>query len=171
MNAIVRRVENPWLDRWIKAERSRLDVVMHPRRGGMRPVVRALRRGEAMAALLDQNQRKRGLFAPFFGRLAATDRSIAAVTSRLGIPLHVGATVRVGHGFRFRLTEFTTLRADDRVDRAVAIERLVRQINQVFEKLILAQPDQYLWMHNRYRTRPPNELANTSTVATEAGRA
>ena len=157
LHVIARRVENPYLDRLVFQGRARAGLVVHPRRGGMRPLARALKEGRDVGVLLDQNQRKRGVFVPVFGKAASTDRSAAALAFRLDRPVVVGFALREGKGFRFRMVPGGLLRPtrEERARRDVA--GFTGRIVAAMEKVIRSFPDQYLWLHNRYRTRPPGE--------------
>ncbi len=157
LHVIARRVENPYLDRLVFRGRTEAGLVVHPRRGGMRPLARALKEGKDAGVLLDQNQRKRGIFVPVFGRLASTDRSAAALAFRLGRPVVVGFALREGKGFRFRMVPGGLLRPTPGEKEGKDLEGFTRRIVEAMEKIILRFPGQYLWLHNRYRTRPPGE--------------
>ncbi len=157
VHVIARRVENPYLDRLVFQGRTRAGLVVHPRRGGMRPLARALREGKDVGVLLDQNQRKRGIFVPVFGRLASTDRSAAALAFRLDRPVLVGFALREGRGFRFRMVPGGLFRPNREERERKDLEGFTGRIVQAMEKVIRRHPGQYLWLHNRYRTRPPGE--------------
>ncbi len=157
LHVIARRVENPYLDRLVFRGRTRAGLVVHPRRGGMRPLARALKEGKDAGVLLDQNQRKRGIFVPVFGRPASTDRSAAALAFRLERPVVVGFALREGKGFRFRMVPGGLLRPSREEMEKKDLEGFTRRIVEAMEKVILRRPEQYLWLHNRYRTRPPGE--------------
>lgn len=151
VHAVGKSARNPLLDGWIVEMRRRAGIHIHPRRGGIRILSRALANGGVGAMVIDQNQRLRPVVAPFFGAPARCERSAAKLALRRGCPVVVGAVVRVGYGLRFRalLSEpLTFVRTGDRDhDLVVATTRL----NAEMEKLILQVPDQYLWIHDRYR--------------------
>lgn len=157
LHVIARRVENPYLDRLVFQGRARAGLVVHPRRGGMRPLVRALKEGRDVGVLLDQNQRKRGIFVPVFGKPASTDRSAAALVFRLARPVVVGFALREGRTFRFRMVPGGLLRPTEEEREKKDLEGFTERIVTAMEGVILRFPEQYLWLHNRYRTRPPGE--------------
>ncbi len=157
LHVIARRVENPFLDRLVLQGRERAGLVVHPRRGGMRPLARALQEGKDVGVLLDQNQRKRGIFVPVFGKPASTDRSAAALAFRLDRPVLVGFALRTGQGFRFRMVPGGLLRPGREERESRDLAGFTRRVVAAMEEVIRRYPDQYLWLHNRYRTRPPGE--------------
>jgi KDO2-lipid IV(A) lauroyltransferase len=153
-HGVARVSKNPWLQRWILGNRRNGGLVIHPRRGGIRGLARALQQGGVGMMVVDQNQRLRPVFAPFFGRLAACERAAVSLALRAGYPLVVGAALRTGPGFRFRLVAsepFVLQRTGDPQRDLVAA---VTAVNQRIEALVRQAPEQYLWIHDRYRTQP-----------------
>ncbi len=153
-HAIGRRFRNPYFDRFVFGQRERGGLFVHPRRGGVRALARAMRGGALGLQVVDQNQRLRGVAAPWFGELASCERAAATLAMRLQCPIHVGATYREGNGLRFSCVLGAAIRPQPLVRGEAEVRRLVTAINAELEKLVLARPEQYLWIHDRYRTRP-----------------
>lgn len=154
VHAIMKSTRNPLLDRWIVDNRRRAGVQIHPRRGGIRRLTRVLAEGGVSAMVVDQNQRLRPVIAPFFGAPARCERSAAKLALRRGCPVVVAGVVRVGSAMRFRAIvaePFVLRRSGDRERDLVAA---TTQINLALEELIRQAPDQYLWIHDRYRGAP-----------------
>ena len=156
-HVLTRPLKNPLVRRFIEDNRRSVGLHIHSRRGGIRAISRALESGAVGIQAVDQNQRLRGVFAPFFGKLASTERAAATLAVRKGYPMAICFCPRVGQGFRFRAEISELIRPDPTVpgeDISVAVMRLVRRINKALEDAILRYPDQYLWIHDRYRTQP-----------------
>jgi KDO2-lipid IV(A) lauroyltransferase len=153
-HVVVQSFKNPLQQKFISDNRRKTGLYLHRRRGGIRGLMKALARGCVGLQAVDQNQRRRGVFVPFFGKLASTERSAATLALRKGYPIMTGTCRRVGSGFRFKtyIDEMIYPKATGNPEEDV--KRLARQINERLEKHILAAPDQYLWIHDRYRTRP-----------------
>lgn len=154
-HGVARVSKNPLLQQWILDNRQRGGLHIHPRRGGIRGLAKALETGGVGLQVVDQNQRLRGVWAPFFGEIASCERAAVSLALRRGYPITVGAALRVGRGFRFRLVlsePFVLARTGDKRKDLYAA---VVQVNQHLEALIRQAPDQYLWIHDRYRTKPP----------------
>ncbi|MCA8965580.1 MAG: hypothetical protein KDC48_11895 [Planctomycetes bacterium] len=154
-HGIARLMKNPLLNRWILDNRERGGLVIHPRRGGFRDLARAVADGGVGMQVVDQNQRLRGVFAPFFGRIASCERAAASLALRHDYPMAVGAVLRVGSGFRFRMVLPAPFRLTRTGDRRRDLYQAVCEINRRVEELIRLAPEQYLWIHDRYRTQPP----------------
>ena len=114
--------------------------------GGVRTLMKALRRGEAIGMLPDQVPGKgEGVWAPFFGHPAYT-MTLAARLAEGGATVLFAYAERLsyGAGYHLKLRPLTAPLLGTLVER-------VRQINQELEKLILECPEQYLWGYNRYK--------------------
>lgn len=156
-HATARRLKNPLAQAWLVESRRRAGLELHDRRGGIRGVVAALRAREIVMQVVDQNQRLRGVFVPFFGELASTERGAAALALRFRCPILVAAGIRTGVGFRFRFVVEDVLVPEVTGDASADVRALVARINHALERLIRRFPEQYLWIHDRYRTRPTEE--------------
>lgn len=158
---VVGRIQkNPLLQAFIERSRGLGNLYVHPRRGGIRGLVRALNEGHVGMQVVDQNQRLRGIFVPFFGELASTERAAATLALRHGYPIVVGTALRVGGGLRFRMQTCEPFVVEPTGDREADIKRVVVEVNRRLEHLILSAPEQYLWIHDRYRTRPDPAAAD-----------
>jgi len=112
--------------------------------GGVRAMLRALRRGEAIGILPDQvPSAGDGVWVPFFGRQAFTMTLPARLAEKTGAPVYVLATWRrpFGGGWDLELS---------RLERSPTPEA----INQELEAIIRRRPDQYVWSYNRYKEPP-----------------
>jgi KDO2-lipid IV(A) lauroyltransferase len=153
-HGIARVSKNPLLERWILANRERGGLVIHPRRGGVRDLANAMARGKVGLQVVDQNQRLRGVWAPFFGKLASCERAAVTLALRKGYPIVVGAAIRRGGGFAFDLVAEEPFVLASTGDRAADLAAGVRRVNAAIEALVRRAPEQYLWIHDRYRTQP-----------------
>jgi len=152
-HTIARVFKNPLLQRWILANRQRGGLYVHPRRGGLRMLARALEQGAIGLQAVDQHQRLRGVQATMFGRMASCERAAASLALRCGYPVVVGCAVRQGRGFRFRMAFQPVLALERTGDREGDLRNAVEAVNRRLEALIRAAPEQYLWIHDRYRDR------------------
>jgi KDO2-lipid IV(A) lauroyltransferase len=164
-HGVARVAKNALLERWILANRERGGLVIHPRRGGIRDLAAALERGSVGLMVVDQNQRLRGVFAPFFGEIASCERGAVSLALRRGYPLLVGVALRRGRGFRFELVSAPPFVLQRTGDRQQDLYEAVVRVNQTIEKLIRRAPEQYLWIHDRYRTQPAGGAAAAAAGA------
>ncbi len=126
-----------------------------------RAIIKTFRSGKALGILIDQDTRVQGVFVPFFGRLAYTPRAAGDFAVRFGAPVVVGTIHRKGpgakDGHRLELTEITF--SSDPPDREAEVARLTAACTAVLEAAIRRHPGEWVWMHERWRTRPPGEGA------------
>lgn len=121
--------------------------------------VRALRRGRVVAMLFDQNaSRREGRFVPFFGLEASTRAGPALLAMRFGFPIVPAFFFRDGDGprhvARFRPALEIELAGDD-PERA--LYRNLCRMNRTIEDAVREAPDQWTWIHKRWKTRPEGE--------------
>jgi KDO2-lipid IV(A) lauroyltransferase len=132
-----------------------------PRRGAMQHAPAVLRAGGSLGMLLDQRARKRPVMAPFFGRMARCDRSAGVLLKRLRAPLVILGCYRKAEPLTWRCEVPTVLWPEQVAE--LSVEELVGVVNRELEQLILRAPEQYFWLHERYRgaseTVPPAATA------------
>jgi Kdo2-lipid IVA lauroyltransferase/acyltransferase len=153
------RQKNKVLDETILAARSRFNrPILLSRQDGMRPAVRAMRRGLSFYYLPDMDFGARdAAFVPFFGVTAATITAparLARITKARVVPC-VTRMTKDGYEARWypAWTDFPD--ADD--DSPATLDRAARRMNAFIEQRVLEMPAQYLWTHKRFKTRPPGE--------------
>ena len=161
---VVRPLDNPLLERELSRRRTRFGNRPISKRDAARDVLRALRRRETVAILIDQNVLPReAVFVPFFGRLAATTPALARFQISTGAPVVPVFTWPQGGG-RYRLVFEKPIYADAfqaEPDRNEAVRRATAEYMAVTEAAIRKQPSAWLWAHDRWRTRPPEEPASS----------
>ncbi|MDO5290649.1 MAG: lysophospholipid acyltransferase family protein [Pseudomonadota bacterium] len=143
--------KNPVLDAWVRAGRERFgDVVLINRQGGVKPVIKSLREGRYLYLLPDMDLGpQESVFVPFFGVPAATVPALPRL-ARLGQARVVPTVTRMTrHGYEVQVhPAWANYPSAD----AVADTALM---NQRLEEWIRAMPEQYYWVHKRFKTRPP----------------
>jgi Kdo2-lipid IVA lauroyltransferase/acyltransferase len=155
LSVVVRPLDAPTLDALAAAMRRKTGVELIDKRGALRPVLEALRRGGLVGILLDQNAaRRESVFVPFFGRAASTSRSLALLAVRTGAPV-LPIFIRRDGPARHRVVIEPPLAPSGQNDPEQAIVELTARCTQVIEAAIRRTPEQWLWSHDRWRTRPP----------------
>ena len=156
LTVIARALDSQTLDAWAARLRRTAGVEIIDKRQALRPVLDALRRGRLVGLLLDQNaSRKEGVFVPFFGRPASTSRAIAVLALRTRTPVIPAFTRRLAPGrHEIRIHPALALPLSTGED---AIRELTAACTAVIEEAVRATPDQWLWSHDRWRTRPAGE--------------
>ncbi|HEY7726675.1 MAG TPA: lysophospholipid acyltransferase family protein, partial [Anaeromyxobacteraceae bacterium] len=128
-----------------------------------RALLGTLKSGKVLGILIDQDTRVQGLFVPFFGRDAYTPRAASDLALRFGAPLLVGTSSRRGPGWRdgheMRLTAVEYDAAPP--DREAEVLRMTAACTALLEAAIRERPEEWVWMHERWKRRPPEGEASS----------
>lgn len=154
LNTVARPLDNPRLNEWINSRRELGPQKMCATRGAPSVLIRAIRRGEAAVLLADQNQKKHGVFVDFFGVQAATTRTPALLSMRTGAPVVAACLVRDGGSSIFRAHFAPPIYPVAHAPLESEIKRITQAFTGTLESWIRRYPDQWLWAHRRWRTRP-----------------
>ena len=139
--------------------RSRGDVptLFREDAGSGRALLKAMRAGKALGILIDQDTHVQSVFVPFFGHLAATPRAAADLALRFGCPVLVGWSRRrgpkAGDGYALEVQEVTY--DPSPADAEAEAVRITATCTARIEHAIRQAPAEWVWMHQRWRTNPP----------------
>ena len=155
LTALYRPPRMSALDTMIRNARERSGARLVPTdAAGIRALFQALRRGDAVGILPDQDPgRERGVFAPFFGISASTMILVSRLAASTGAPVVLVYAERLprGTGYRMRFVPAPEDIADPDPETAAAA------LNRAVESCVRARPEQYQWTYKRFKTRPAGE--------------
>jgi KDO2-lipid IV(A) lauroyltransferase len=149
---VVRPLDNKRLDAWVENFRASKGMEVVPRGAALRSGLSALKKGKVLAFLMDQNAARNGVFAPFFGRLAATAGGPAAFAVKRNIPL-VFCYARREEDDIFSLVFHEETELPLSGSEEEKIEAVTAQLNAKIEAAVRERPGEWLWMHPRWRTQ------------------
>jgi KDO2-lipid IV(A) lauroyltransferase len=156
-NFIVRELDNPRLDALINRYRCLSGGRAIEKRESARDVLRAFQRGEAVGILSDQNVLAgEGVFVDFFGRLASTTTGPARLARKTGVPIVLGLVIWDEKLGKYRL-RFDPVEWIKRADPEEEIRANTANFTRLIEEYVRHYPEQWLWVHRRWKTRPPGE--------------
>ncbi len=147
------RIKNPHVDRLMLHARTRFGgSELYSRKDGIKPVIRAVRKGLPFYYLPDMDYgRQDAIFSPFFGVPAATITGLSRIARATGAVVIPCITRQEGDGYVVRFypawTDFPS--AD--------VEADTRRMNAFIEDRVREMPAQYFWLHKRFKTRPEGE--------------
>jgi len=157
-NFLARRMDNPLIDEYFMKARTRYGNVQIDKENSARAILSILRKGGAVAMLADVNSHpKEGVFAPFFGIDACTTSGVAMLALRANaviVPMWAIWDEKLG---KFRLVHDEIIEPVRTGDRTADIEATTALHVAATERIIRAYPDQWTWVHRRWKTRPPGE--------------
>lgn len=151
--------KNKVLDETILAARSRFNKpLLLSRQDGMRPAIRAMRRGLSFYYLPDMDFGARdAAFVPFFGVTAATITAPARLARIANARVVPCVTRMTPDGYEARFYPVWDAFPDRHDDAPATLARAARRMNAFIEERVLEMPAQYLWTHKRFKTRPVGE--------------
>ncbi len=159
MQVVVRPLDNPRIDRFVEARRGLSGNTLIGKREFARPILKALRDNEAVGILVDQNAgADTGVFVPFFGIPACVNISFAKLAS------HSGAAVIPGFAVWSEAQRKYILRFYPEVPMSGDAARDTAAIQSALQRAIEEYPDQWLWIHRRWKTRPPGEASRYNNL-------
>lgn len=147
------RIRNPNLDRLMRRARSRFGPsLLVSRHEGIKPALRAIRQGMPFYYLPDQDFGQRdAIFVPFFGVPAATVTALPRLARITGARVVPCVVRQEGAGYVVRfLPAWEDFPGKD-------VESDTRRMNAFIEEQVRQMPEQYFWLHRRFKTRPPGE--------------
>ena len=153
MHVIARPLDNPALHRLVEAYRGYGGCHFIPKNRALSASLRALRRGEIVALLMDQSSlRHEGIPVPFFGADAYTSIGPALMALRSGCPVIGVFSVRQGLGkHRLVFSEEIQIQRSGNLRQDIADN--TRRFNQLIESYVRAYPDHWFWLHRRWKKR------------------
>jgi KDO2-lipid IV(A) lauroyltransferase len=158
LSFLVRRIDNPKIEKLVDERRERLGNRTIDKRSAAREMLQILQGGGTLGILVDLNTLDReGIFVDFFGVPASTTFMLAKLALRTEaavLPVFAPWDRERGR-FLLKIDEpLTVARSGDDEDD---VRRLTQLFTGVVEKYVRRYPDQWLWIHRRWKTRPPGE--------------
>jgi KDO2-lipid IV(A) lauroyltransferase len=152
MHVMVRPLDNPLIDDLVERRRTLSGNHLIDKRVAARAVIKALRDNEAVGILIDQNTTPaEGVFVDFFGKRACASSAFVKLAH------HSGAAVIPGFAIWKEEKQKYVLRFYPPILLTGDVAADTQEIHSTFERIMREHPDQWLWIHRRWKTRPPGE--------------
>ena len=151
-STIYQRLGNRFIDEHVRRVRGRAGVEMFDRKEGFNKAIKLLRDGGVIGSLSDQHAGDHGVWVPFFGRLASTSPLPALLAKRTRAAL-IGMAIYTDGCARWRIVVSPALEDDGE-----SVGSLTAKANQLIEQQIRRAPEDWFWVHNRWKTPKPNFL-------------
>tara|TARA_B100000959_G_scaffold285392_1_gene360001 strand:+ start:529 stop:1449 length:921 start_codon:yes stop_codon:yes gene_type:complete len=156
--ALARPLDNPLINDWVLGVREKYGLQVVTKWGGVPVLQELISENTNVGFIADQNAGDRGMFVPFFGRLASTYKSIGLLAMRYNIPIAAIHAKRVGDGFQYEVSVTDFIEPNDWIDQDDPLFYITARYNRAIEIMIRQAPEQYLWLHRRWKSRPKFEL-------------
>jgi KDO2-lipid IV(A) lauroyltransferase len=156
-SSIARPLDNQYISNWLFDVREKLGQKIIVKKGATEEVVDVLNAKGAVGFVADQNAGSKGVFVDFFGRKAATYKSIALVAMQYDVPIVVGYARRLNDQFRFRVGTQDVIHPEDWKSQPDPLRYITQRYTSAIEAFVREDPGQYWWVHRRWKTRPKGE--------------
>lgn len=159
LGVVARDLDNPYLHEWFRRFRQYTGNRLISKKGGGADMVEALEQRGHLALLCDQDAGKRGVFVPFFGKDASTFKSIALVALQHRAYICVGYAIRLADDFENNRWVRYQLGSEEIIDPlefegADAVTQITERYTAALERAVRRAPEQYFWVHRRWKSRP-----------------
>ncbi len=158
MRVVIRPLDNPYLDRLIRERRMLHGNKTFAKQDFARGLISAVRAGETVGVLMDQNMTPpQGVFVDFFGLQACTASGIARVALKTNAAVVPAFTIwdPILRKYRVHFEPAVNLIRTGNHEQDVLAN--TAKFTKVIEEFVRKYPDQWLWVHKRWKTRPPGE--------------
>jgi KDO2-lipid IV(A) lauroyltransferase len=157
MTALARPLDNPLIYEWLLKTREASGLRILTKWGATEELQRIVSEGGKIAFIADQNAGDDGLFVPVFNRLASSYKSIGLLAMRYRLPIVAGFARRLGHRFRYEISANDIIRPEEWESQDDPLFYITARYNRAMEQMIRRAPEQYLWIHRRWKSRPKHE--------------
>ena len=163
--AMARMLENPYVNQWMLGVREKTNLVILDKLGVTAQVEDLLCDRQIVAFIADQTAGARGCFVDFFGRKASTYKSIALLAIRHKVPVMVGYGKRIDESFQFEIGVTRTIVPEEWAEKDDPVTWITQEYTKALEDIVRAAPEQYLWVHRRWKHRPGGRPEGPDGVA------
>ena len=153
--AIARVLDNPHLERFLKRFRQATGQTIIAKKEDFDRLSAVMAGGGKVATLGDQDAGPRGVFVKFFGRPASAHKAVALMAIEFDAKMVVVGVPRVGGPLDYRIITEEVIDPRDYADRPDAIKAITQRYHTALEQIIRKYPEQYFWLHRRWKTQPP----------------
>jgi KDO2-lipid IV(A) lauroyltransferase len=168
MHALYRPLDMAPLDRWVRRTRERRGLRLVDKFGAAQRLPKLVADHKLVAFIADQNAGDRGLFVPFFDRLASAYKTIGVLALRYNAAVVCGHAQRIergpgddvggrAHALRYRVDVVDAIGPEDWSDQPDPLFYITARYRRAIEMMVRRAPEQYLWMHRYWKSRPRHE--------------
>lgn len=157
VHAVARPLDNPLINDWLLGVRERHGMRIITKWDAADQMMAILDAQGVLALIADQNAGDRGMFVPFFGRLASHYKSIGLLAMRKRVPIICGYAAKLPDRYEYRVECVDVIHPEDWDGRDDALFYITARYARAIEQMIRRNPDQYLWLHRRWKSRPRHE--------------
>jgi KDO2-lipid IV(A) lauroyltransferase len=165
--AIARILDNPYLHRFLLKFRQKTGQTILSKTGDFDRITAVLESGGVIATLGDQDAGAKGLFVDFFNRPASTHKAVALLSLQYDAPMVILGVPRIGWPMKFRWEIEEVIDPRSYAGRrASAVKAITVRFTLAMERLIRRHPEQYFWLHRRWKNQPASANRPETPITT-----
>lgn len=164
IHAVMRPLDNRLITDYVMRTRAASGLELIFKRGATNRFQEIFEAHEPLCFIADQDAGRKAVFVDFFGRKAAVYKSIGIAAMHYRIPVIAGYCLRTRPGFHYQMGIERIIQPEEWESRENPLEWLTAEFTHALELSIRRAPEQYLWIHRRWKHRPKEELAAAPPV-------
>ena len=154
VHSIAKHMENPFVDRFFTKLREDGGQKIIFTENASREIIRVLKHNKLLGILVDQNAKENSIFVDFFGQKAATTRSAATLSLKMGAPIIMLFARRIAGHYKFKISVSKPIEIEKTGNLEKDVFNLTQLYTTIIESHIRENPHEWLWIHRRWKTRP-----------------
>ncbi len=155
--SVGRPIDNSYIDKYLLSAREKQGQTIINKKGATEKMLEVLSNSGLLGLVADQNGSRKDIFVDFFGQKAATYKSIGLLAMQFDAPIVVGYCRRLENGFKFQIGMNRMIKPDEWKVQDNPLKWITQEYTSAIEDFIREDPEQYWWLHRRWKTRPPEE--------------
>ena len=163
--SVARPLDNPYVWDHMVGQLEKTGQSFLYKKGATQSVDKILTDRGALSIVGDQDAGRKGLFVDFFGRPASTYKSIGLLAMRYQLPIVIGYGKRLSENFEFEMGIQRVIHPREWAGRQDELTWITREFTRALEEVVRSAPEQYLWVHRRWKHRPDGTKAAGDGVA------
>ncbi len=153
LTGVGRALDSKIMDQILRANREQFDIKVANKKGALKELIRAIKEGRSVGLLVDQNTTdSEGLLIKFFGKDARHTHSAALLALRMGAII-IPAFITTEDHIKFKIEFYEPIEVSKEFEKDEAIKRCVQEQANVTERAIRKKPDEWFWLHQRWKNR------------------
>jgi KDO2-lipid IV(A) lauroyltransferase len=157
IHSIARPLDNRYINRYLYGVLTRSGLRTIDKKGAAELMGKITSTGATLCFIADQDAGKKGIFVDFFGRKASTYKSIGLIAITNNIPIGVGYSRRIDNRFYFEIGVNRIIFPEEWAQKDNPLEWVTAEYTNAIEEFVRKDPNQYWWLHRRWKNRPRNE--------------
>ena len=153
MTSVARNQKNRYVDKWFKDMRKRHGAETTDSGLGLRGILKALHNGHILGLMMDQDNGKQGIFMKFLGKWASAPTGPAVISMKLGAPL-IPVSLFPNYRGKHLLKVYPPIDVTRYENNIIGQQKLTQDYNSWYENIVKEYPEQWFWLHRRWKTQP-----------------